>query len=205
MPCGSVNDQASDCEDDGGDDGNSMCASEVTYNPACGNAPPPPPPPPQPTSAPSPECFAQLKDRPIDDPGAQKVGAVHTFWWVQGWVQGVSTQFILSAGPQKPTGSTTAYLNAWAVPGNSNGKDNSQQHLDWNSGISGSLCAQVDEMIVAAESFPNNTIRYSPYALGLFGGPNSNSAAHYFGSAGGFNDVTAPLTAYGWNVPTLLP
>jgi len=30
-----------------------------------------------------PECFAQLKDRPVNHPVAARLKAVHTFWWVQ--------------------------------------------------------------------------------------------------------------------------
>lgn len=40
--------------------------------------------PPDPPPPPPPDCFAQLKDRPVNDPGLPKfLHAVHTFWWVQ--------------------------------------------------------------------------------------------------------------------------
>ena len=144
-----------------------------------------------------PECFAQLKDRPVKDSIASKFDAVHTFWRVQGDIAGVIEQFILTAGPLIKPGSTIQYLDAWAIPGNSAGQDNSAQHLVWSSGLSGSLCASVDRMIIAAERFPQNQILYRPVSALGFGGPNSNSAAHYFAIAGGF-DPTAPWNAYGW-------
>jgi len=46
-----------------------------------------------PTSAPKKtDCFAQLKDRPVNDPKAAKVNAVHTSWWVQ---DSTGTQYII--------------------------------------------------------------------------------------------------------------
>jgi hypothetical protein len=59
-------------------------------------------------------------------------------------------------------------------------------------------------MINAANAFRNNTIQYHPAGALGFGGPNSNSAAHYFGVAGGFNP-TPPLLAYGWNSEIRFP
>jgi hypothetical protein len=177
--------------------GNVNCGAPVT--PVAAPAPSPASPQQQP------QCFAQLKDRPVNDPNASAVDAVHSFWWVQGDIDGVSEDFILTAGPIKSSGSTTSYLNAFAVPGSAvpNSADNSSQHTDWTSGSSSSLCSQVDSMISAAQNFPNNTIPYSPYAAGVFGGPNSNSAAHYFATVGLFFNATPAATAYGWNVPLL--
>ncbi len=136
----------------------------------------------------------------MNDPTAAKVDAVHSFWWVQGDIEGQALQFILSAGPQPGTnsaGQAVSYLNAWAVPGSANGSDNSTQHTDWSSGLSSSICDQVDRMIVAAQRFPQNTLIYNAFGAFGFGGPNSNSAAHYFSVVGGFN-ATPALTAYGW-------
>ncbi|GEM_PF-4873455 len=73
----------------------------------------------------APVCFAQLKSRPVNDPTASKVNAVHRFWWVQG----TNGRAIVSAGPQSYQGGSNPYLEAWVVPGNSNGADNSGQHL----------------------------------------------------------------------------
>ena len=147
-------------------------------------APPPPP-----------QCFAQLKDRPVNDPNAARFAALHTFWWVQGDIDGTVGQFILSAGP---TRGTPQYLNASAVPGNNNGSgDNSSVNLAWSSGLSSSLCIQVDSMIDAAQSFPNNKVTYDPVGAFGFGGPNSNSFSHYLQSVAGFF-VIPPITAYGW-------
>ncbi len=146
-----------------------------------------------------PQCFAQLKDRPVDDPTASKFRAVHTFWWVQADVNGQAEQFIISAGPQQLAGSPKQYLDAWVVPGSANGADNSGDNTAWASGLSASLCDQVEAMLTAARGFPQNQIQYNPAGAFGFGGPNSNSAAHYFGIAGGFTGITPPLTAYGWN------
>ena len=59
------------------------------------------------------------------------------------------------------------------------------------------------KQVAAAKRFPNNTIQYHPAgALGI-GGPNSNSAAHYFGVVSGFNP-NPPTTAYGRWSPIVL-
>jgi hypothetical protein len=140
----------------------------------------------------------------VNDSTAAKFNAVHTFWWVQGDIDGQALQFIISAGPA-PGPSGTQYLNASATSGNDNGSgDNSSQHLDWSSGLSRTICDQVDTLIGAAKSFRNDTIEY--YTVGVlgFGGPNSNSAAHYFGVISGFNP-SPPTTAYGWFSPIVFP
>jgi RHS repeat-associated protein len=186
------------CDPDPCYDPESRSVHAACFGPDPGPAPGPAPAPPA-----QPECFAQLKDRAVNDPTASKVNAVHSFWWVQGYINGQTVQFILSAGPQpgvNSSGQGVSYLDAWAVSGNANGLDNSGQHTDWSSGLSSSICDQVDSMIIAAQQFPQNTILYNPLAAFSFGGPNSNSAAHYFGVAGGFNPTPAP-TAYGWYSP----
>ncbi|MGH9667423.1 MAG: RHS repeat-associated core domain-containing protein, partial [Bryobacteraceae bacterium] len=152
----------------------------------------------QQTAPPEVDCFAQLMYRPVNDPTASKFHAVHTFWWVQADIGGQAAQFIISAGPA-PGPKGTQHLNAYVTPGSDNGSgDNSRQDAAWSSGIGSWLCDQVDAMINAAKDFPANTIQYHPVGAFGFGGPNSNSAAHYFGIAGGFNPKP-PLTAYGWN------
>jgi hypothetical protein len=132
---------------------------------------------------------------------AARFRAVHTFWWVQGDINGQAADFILSAGPWPPGSSGVQYLDVFPTPGNDNGNgDNSKQHLVWSSGVSSTLCAQVDAMISAAKSFPNNTILYNAVGLLGLGGPNSNSVASYLGLVGGFAPVP-PRTAYGWFSP----
>jgi RHS repeat-associated protein len=155
------------------------------------------PPTTSPASPSQPECFAQLKERPVNDPGAAAVNAVHTFWWVQGDINGQAVQYILSAGPATgPRG--IQYLDVWATQGSNNGSgDSSGSQTAWSSGLSSAICAQVDAMISAAKSFPNNTVQYHAVGFLGLGGPNSNSAAHLLGTLGGFN-VPGPTFAYGW-------
>jgi hypothetical protein len=163
--------------------------------------------PPQPKPAPKaePECFAQLKDRPVNDPNAAKFNAVHTFWWVQ---DSTGTQYIISGGPTKANSSGTQYLNISVSSGNDNGSgDSSRSHRHWSSGLSWINCDQVDAMVAAARDWQgshNNTIVYNPVGVLGVGGPNSNSAAHYFGVVSGFNP-NPPRTAYGWWTPIVFP
>lgn len=139
-------------------------------------------------------CFAQLKSRPVNDPNASKVRALHTFWWVQG----STGQRIISGGPLPPSGSNQ-HLTVWVNPNLYQGPDTPNAHLVFNSGLSSGACGQVDSMINAGQSFPNGSLMYDPVW-----GPNSNTAARYFGNVGGFNP-TFPFNAYGANAPLLLP
>lgn len=66
-------------------------------------------------------------------------------------------------------------------------------------GLSSGVCGQVDSMINAGHSFPNGSLMYDPVW-----GPNSNTAARYFGDVGGFNP-SFPFNAYGANAPLLVP
>jgi RHS repeat-associated protein len=139
---------------------------------------------------PQPDCFAQLKDRPVDVPIARLANAYHSFWWIQ---DSTGLQEIISAGPQN------GYLNTFLVPGQSNGPDNAGDSTVWSSGDSSAVCSQVNALEAAAKGFPNNTITYSP-----FPGPNSNSVAHYLAQAGGFA-FSVPGNLYGWSVGILSP
>lgn len=104
--------------------------------------------------------------------------------------------------------SGTQYLNVSVTQGNDNGSgDSSRAHTHWNSGLSWIICEQVDAMVAAAkhwQSSRNNTIVYYPVGVLGIGGPNSNSAAHYFGVVSGFNP-SPPATAYGWWSPIVFP
>ncbi|HEY9072634.1 MAG TPA: hypothetical protein VIN67_00755 [Desulfobaccales bacterium] len=100
------------------------------------------------------------------------------------------------------------YLNVSVTAGNDNRSgDSSSAHMDWSSGLSWINCDQVDAMVAAGKDWQgnhNNTIVYHPAGgLGI-GGPNSNSAAHYFGVISGFNP-NPPTTAYGWWSPIVFP
>ena len=136
------------------------------------------PPEPKRNPPPDPECFAQLKYRAVDDPWARLAGATHAFWWVQ---TRTGAHFIITAGPQRYEGSTTQYLEAWVVSGDSNGSDHSGQTLAWSSGLSSFICDAVERIIAAANSLPRGEISYDAAR-----GPNSNSAARFFGQAAGF-------------------
>ena len=144
-----------------------------------------------------PECFAQLKNRDVDDPKAELFNAQHSFWWIQ---DSTGANYIISAGPQPVPGSTTQqYLDVWPIPGQSNGKDNISAHTQWSSGLSIFNCDLVDRMLAAARAFPKDRIYYDAAF-----GPNSNSAAHYLANAAGFNP-TVPFNFYGWNTEILVP
>jgi hypothetical protein len=58
-------------------------------------------------------------------------------------------------------------------------------------GVSSGVCGQVDSMINSAFQFPRRSIYYNPVW-----GPNSNTAAKYFGNAAGFQP-NFPFNAYG--------
>jgi RHS repeat-associated protein len=137
-----------------------------------------------------PQCFAQLKSRSVQDPRAQLVGATHSFWYVQ---DTLGNQYIVSAGP------SNGFLDVWPTDNLNAQPDNVSATTSWNSGLSSSNCNGADDLLTSADTWPQDTIPYSP-ALG----PNSNSAANYFGQAGGFNP-SAPSGSMGWNTPILFP
>nr|WP_281292436.1 RHS repeat-associated core domain-containing protein [Terriglobus albidus] len=141
-----------------------------------------------------PKCFAQLKYRPVDDWRAKMIGATHSFWYVQG---SSGQQYLISGGPWPQTGANQM-LNEWVTPvtpgGTGAGPDNLGAPTAWDSGSSPNNCTGVDNLLNAANNWPQNTIPYSWH------GPNSNSAAHSLGTAGGFNP-TAPPGSVGWNTP----
>jgi RHS repeat-associated protein len=137
-----------------------------------------------------PKCFAQLKTRPVDDWRAKLVGATHSFWYVQG---SSGTQYIISGGPWPINGHTD--LDVWVNQNLHSGVDNVSSTTSWNSGLSSNNCSGVDNLINTANNWPQNTIPYNPQ-----NGPNSNSAAHNLGTAGGFSPP-APPGSIGWNTP----
>ena len=136
------------------------------------------------------QCFAQLKCRTVNDWRA--LGRQHCFWYVQG-SNGI--QYILGAGPNPPNGNNRM-LNIWRPnPNTQTGVDNRGAGTAWDSGLSAANCPGVDAMIAAANGWPQNTIPYHEVT-----GPNSDTAAHYLGTRGGFNPP-APSGVMGWNTP----
>jgi RHS repeat-associated protein len=139
-----------------------------------------------------PKCFAQLKYRQVDNKWARRFHRNHAFWYVQG---SDGKQFIISAGPNPPDGGNQM-LNIWPPnPNTQTGVDSVSAGTSWNSGLSEANCPGVDAMIAAAVAWPQDTIPYHPV-----GGPNSDTAAHYLGTQGGFNPP-APPGMTGWNTP----
>jgi hypothetical protein len=65
----------------------------------------------------------------------------------------------------------------------------------WDSGTSADICAGVDKLLAAVDAWPQDTISYHPIS-----GPNSNSAAHSVGDAGGFR-----LLLFGAHLSTMGP
>jgi RHS repeat-associated protein len=139
-----------------------------------------------------PKCFAQLKYRSVDDKRTKFFDRNHAFWYVQA---SNGKQYIISAGPIPPNGGNQM-LNIF--PPNPNihtNVDNITAGTSWNSGLSEAICAGVDAMIKAALAWPQNAIPYSaPFS------PNSDTAAHYLGTKGGFNPPAPPGMA-GWDTP----
>jgi hypothetical protein len=90
-------------------------------------------------------------------------------------------------------------LNEWVTPvspgGTAAGADNLGASVAWNSGLSPDNCTGVDNLVNAANNWPQTTIPYHPVE-----GPNSDTAAHSLGTTGGFNPP-APPGAMGWNTP----
>ena len=148
-------------------------------------------------SSSSPDCFAQLKFRPVDDPIAKLVDAVHSFWWVEYAINGIETTDIITAGPNPGTG-PVRYLEEFVVPGNAAGANTSLDSTEWKTPDSSTVCYAVSRMLEKARTFPPHSIPYDP----VFG-PNSNSAARLIGEAGGFNmnlGINWSGIAVGWNV-----
>ena len=145
-----------------------------------------PPPKPPVLKRGQPECFAQMKSRAVDVNLAQAIGATHSFWYVQ---DTIGNQSIVSGGPTGPNGD--GFLDIW-VSSDINGRvDNVFAHTSWDSGMSADNCNKSDNLMTAADTWPQDTIPYQPP------GPNSNTVAHYLGVAGGFS-TGRPSGAWGW-------
>lgn len=139
-----------------------------------------------------PKCFAQLKYRAVDDPTARHFDRNHAFWYVQA---SNGKQYIISAGPMPLSGANQMLDIFKPDPDIDTMVDNTSAGTSWNSGLSEANCDGVDAMIKAALAWPQNTIPYSaPF------GPNSDTAAHYLGTQGGFNPPAPPGMA-AWDTP----
>jgi hypothetical protein len=136
-----------------------------------------------------PQCFAQLKYRPVDFVGVT-VGN-HSFWWIQ---DSGSRQWVTDAGPSGTCPFSCGYLIDWVVQGSIGHypEDNSGASLQWTSGLSPSVCTPVTSLYNFATGWPQTT--YS-YAVGA--SPNSNSFAHWAGNAAPFAASQPPNTP-GW-------
>jgi RHS repeat-associated protein len=192
-------------QDDGGGGGDDPSGGDpcFLYGLNCGSQPPDVPPgtpggtggPAKPLPKPprlqrgQPQCFAQLKSRGVQDARAQLVSATHSFWYVQ---DSLGNQSVVSGGPSNGS------LDVWTNDDISGQTDNTSATTSWNSGVSSDNCNGADDLLTAADTWPQNTIPYSPL------GPNSNSVANYMGQAGGFNP-SAPSGSVGWNTPILFP
>ena len=128
-------------------------------------------------------CFAQLKYRPTA-PGSDMT---HSSWYVQG---SDGKQWIVTAGPSDGS------LNVWKKP--ASGDPELSSPVWWKTLLSSAVCAGVDNLLKAADAWPQNKIPYN------WQGPNSNSAANQLGAAGGFNP-TAPPGSRGWGAPIPKP
>src|ERR1700722_6417407 len=160
----------------GGGGGGGNCNPDGVEGSSC---PPENPTPPLPL--PTPECFCQVKYRPV----AHTAGlANHSFWWVQD-VLGV--HYIFSAGPfpENTLLVLTGYskLNKFWNPGdqskhfNKPGTSDNKNDRTWfRSGLSTSVCYNVETMQALVLAWQDNTIPYSIFR------PNSNTFTHYLGT-----------------------
>ena len=138
-----------------------------------------------PPAPPAANCFAQLKYR------TAKTVATHAFWWIQ---DSAGSQYIIDGGPQHPGCSGgCGFLEDWITPPPTGHytEDNLSAGTWFNSGTSSSVCGQVNALENYARTWNQNGTNYSPL------GPNSNSFAHYCGTAAGFS-VSSPPRAVGW-------
>jgi len=111
----------------------------------------------------------------------------HSSWYVQG---SDGKQWIVTAGPSDGS------LNVWKKP--ASGDPELSSPVWWKTLLSSAVCAGVDNLLKAADAWPQNKIPYN------WQGPNSNSAANQLGAAGGFNP-TAPPGSRGWGAPIPKP
>jgi RHS repeat-associated protein len=130
------------------------------------------------------ECFAQLKYRPTSEYSEFN----HAFWWVQ---DKSGKQWIISGGTTDPMGE--GFLDVWVTAPRPHDPELKALVL-FDSGLSPTVCQGVDDIILHALAWPKGTIPY------YYKGPNSNSAARYFGEVGGFPVTGEPGKNYGWNV-----
>ncbi len=134
-----------------------------------------------------PQCAAQLKTRNVNDPVANFFGATHSFWYVQ---DSLGNQYVVSGGPSND------FLDVWTNSNINGGVDNASVGTSWNSGLSAGNCNGVDNLLLSADTWPQNTITYNPL------GPNSNTVANDLGIAGDFYPPVPP-GAFGWNALSL--
>ncbi len=136
-----------------------------------------------------PQCFVQLKYRPVDFVGVT-VGN-HSFWWIQ---DSGSRQWVTDAGPSGTCPFSCGYLIDWVVQGSTGhySEDNSGASLQWNSGLSPSVWTPVTNLYNYATGWPQTTYNYAVGAS-----PNSNSLAHWAGNAAPFAASEPPNTP-GW-------
>jgi RHS repeat-associated protein len=172
------------CYGEGQPAGGTSCSDNSFEGDPCPPSEPTPPPPP-----PTPECFCQLKYRPIFDPPIlRRVHATHSFWYIKD-ASGLS--WILSAGPSNPNGS--GFLNAFRSNNVDTGVDNVSASVWFKTEVSPSNCWRAETMLGFDMGWPNNTVTYHPIV-----GPNSNSFAKFLSKAGGLSVDPPPPGSYGW-------
>jgi RHS repeat-associated protein len=172
--------------------------------------PPPPPPPPVPPPTPaqpaptpaSSACSLELKYRAV---GGGVPWANHSYLWM-GTAAGMVTLEGFPQNPSPPFGNLIALtspngLNGTDAAGNSEwGPEIESTDLDNGGLVDTALCGQISSILLAETAYNQNQVRYGP-----IGGPNSNSLAHFFLTAGGLGWVfTAPPGTSGlggWNTP----
>ena len=135
-----------------------------------------------------PECFAQLKYRPVDHPVAAAFRGQHSFWWVQ---SETGAQYIISGGTETDSTGLNR-LSIWTTPQSQDKANTISSATHWSSELSNEMCARVAAMLEAARAFSRNSIVYDPVYR-----PNSNSPANFIGQNGGFF-IDAPYNWFGW-------
>jgi len=168
---------------DPGGGGGGGCNPDAVEGGDCPNDPEPPPPPSDP------QCFCELKYRPVDDWRARLAKATHSFWDI---TIDDGSEWIVSGGPSDIV-NASGFLNVSDVPISQAG-ENANGKVWWSTGTTVDGCFDSEILQTIGDAFPKNTIVYNAWK-----GPNSNSAAHYIGDIVGLNPPRPP-GAVGWNV-----
>jgi RHS repeat-associated protein len=131
-------------------------------------------------------CEAWLRERHVNQ-WVGWLGIAHTFWETRD----SRGSKVFSSG--FPEGSPQELDMLHHVPG-----DDEATPIAFDSGLDIENCPKVDNLLGAADAWPNGTVPY------VYTGPNSNTFAHYLAYKGGFPAYpTFGYFAVGWDYPLM--